>query len=276
MKLGYTEFSFAYSFTENLIRSSSTGPSSAPVFPNLFQEGRLGYDVHIGLPAQPLFFQYKLPELMKKNSAKEVSQYSLPGFKTPFFRMSLMRRDLSSQHELLVDLDAKIPNSVYYASPEMPGVGTFNDAYNLAQVHRNSVLFSPGDIGLLPDDKGHVVSYKQGAGFGWYCSEPRKVKASRIEDMFGKEKTPFVDDPQFRTLGDATESIRQTLKEIVPPRLWSFENDIRQRVQARTSGIPDRPPLDDQTREATESLLVVREIARVGVGAELVIAQPRK
>jgi len=40
MKLGYSEFSFGYAFTENLIRSSPKAPNGAPVFPNLVQEAR--------------------------------------------------------------------------------------------------------------------------------------------------------------------------------------------------------------------------------------------
>jgi hypothetical protein len=65
MKVGYTEFSYGYAFTENLIRSSSTAPTGAPVFPNLLQEGLSGFDVRINFPGVPLFFQYKLPELMR-------------------------------------------------------------------------------------------------------------------------------------------------------------------------------------------------------------------
>ena len=61
MKLGYSEFSFGYAFTENLIRSSPLSPSGAPVFPNLVQEADLGYDVRIDLPGLPWFFQYNLP-----------------------------------------------------------------------------------------------------------------------------------------------------------------------------------------------------------------------
>ena len=45
MKLGYTEFSFGYAFTENLIRSMPSGPTGAPFFPNLLQEAQLGYDI---------------------------------------------------------------------------------------------------------------------------------------------------------------------------------------------------------------------------------------
>jgi hypothetical protein len=47
----------------------------APIFPNLAQEASVGYDVHINLPGLPLFFQYELPELMTRKSAREISKY---------------------------------------------------------------------------------------------------------------------------------------------------------------------------------------------------------
>ena len=61
MKVGYTEFSFGYAFTENLIRSSRATPAGAPVFPNLIQEAQLGYDVNINLPGRHSFFNSNCP-----------------------------------------------------------------------------------------------------------------------------------------------------------------------------------------------------------------------
>ena len=55
-QLEYSEFSFGYAFTENLIRSSATGPSTAPRFPSLVEEGGLGYDVEIDDGGVPVFF----------------------------------------------------------------------------------------------------------------------------------------------------------------------------------------------------------------------------
>jgi hypothetical protein len=135
MKLGYSEFSFGYAFTENLIPSSPVSPSGAPVFPNLIQEAQLGYDVHINLPGLPLFFQYKLPESMTPSNAGEISKHHLPNLAVPFFRMLLMRRDLSRQHQKLIDLEQKFPGTVLYASPCMHNLSQFNLAYKAARVH---------------------------------------------------------------------------------------------------------------------------------------------
>jgi hypothetical protein len=141
MKLGYTEFSFGYAFTENLIRSAHTAPQGAPVFPNLIQEAQMGYDVHINLPGLPLFFQYKLPELMKRSTASEISVHHIPGLTVPFFRMPLMRRDLSRQHQRLIKLENKYPGTALYATPGMQNLREFNQAYNAGIVHGCSVFF---------------------------------------------------------------------------------------------------------------------------------------
>ena len=175
MKLDYTEFSFGYAFTENLIRSTSSGASNAPVFPNLRQEARAGYDVHINLPGFPLYLQYKLPDLMVRNTAKEIMRYNLPDLWPPYFRMCLMERNQSNQHEALIELEKSFPGSVYYVAPCMTNVDHFNDMYISANVHQSSVFFSPREIGPLPDDEKHVIVYRNGMSFAWLCSEPREI-----------------------------------------------------------------------------------------------------
>lgn len=160
-QLEYSEFSFGYAFTENLIRSSATGPTNAPRFPNLVEEGRLGYDVKIDDGGVPMFFQYKLPERMVRPTAAEVSKHGLDmqGLQVPFFRMYLMRKESSRQHELLVELEKKYASSVFYATPFIVGRREFDIAYAGASVHVLSALFSPLDIGGLPEGEQHVVAY---------------------------------------------------------------------------------------------------------------------
>lgn len=274
MKLGYTEFSYGYAFTENLIRSALAGPSGAPVFPNLVQEAQLGYDVHIDFPGCPLFFQYKLPELMVRNTAAEISQHALSGIRVPFFRMSLMRRDLSQQHRRLIDLEQLFPNAVYYATPGIANIAAFNAAYNIAQVHDQSVFFSPGNIGLLPDAKQHVVAYRSRLGYAWFCSEPREISALKFEDISEKSQLMF-DSRRYQTLEVASENIREDVLRLASPQIRNSEAAIRQRIRNRIVDLPDRPEIDVRTRKVAENILVTREISRVGLGLEMVIAQPQ-
>ena len=272
MKLGYTEFSFGYAFTENLIRSASTSPAGAPFFPNLIQEGKIGYDVHIDLPGCPLYLQYKLPDLMVRDTAAEVSKYFLQGISTPFFRMQLMKRAVSRQHDLLIGLENRHPNSVYYATPALRSYQSFNAAYNSATVHLQSVLFSPNDIGPLPDDNPHVVSYRNGLSYAWFCSKPREIRAFKFEDIAGQLGELF-EEPRYRTLREMARTTLEELMQLVPQQMRSSENVIRQRIRERTATLADRPETNDAAIGVVEDLLVSREIARGVLGLDLVIAQ---
>lgn len=274
MKLGYTEFSFGYAFTENLIRASATAPAGAPVFPNLIQEAQLGYDVRIDLPGCPLFFQYKLPELMIRNNASEILS-GLAGISVRFFRMPLMRRDLSDQHQSLIELEKRFPRAVYYASPLMEDISSFNAAYNTAKVHWQSTFFSPQNIGQLPDDKQHVIAYKSGLKYAWRCSQPREVVVFSFEDIDNKTRFLF-EDTRFSTLEVATNITMEGIRELVPSEVRSAEGAIRQRTIVRRAITPDRAAIDQRTEKTIENLLISREMARVGLGIDMLIAQPRE
>lgn len=273
MKIGYTEFSFGYAFTENLIRSLASKPLGAPVFPNLIQEAKLGYDIKIDMPGCPLFFQYKLPELMVKNTAAEIAQHQLPGIKVRFFRMPLMRRDLSIQHQLLMNLEGSYPKKVLYATPCLQNAADFNTAYNAAHVHRRSAFFSPRDIGPLPDDKSHVIAYQDGLAYGYVCSEPKKIPAKSFEDIEKVIQSSF-EQKRFGTLEQASADIRNHVIELIPAPLRQEEGQVRERIRSRRLALADQPVISARTEKVAEDLLVSREFARVGLGLDLLIAQP--
>ena len=273
MKLGYTEFSFGYAFTENLIRSASTATGGAPYFPNLYDEGRLGYDVRIDFPGCPLYLQYKLPDRMIRDTADEISNRSLAGIVTPFFRMYLMKRSVSRQHELLIDHEHRHPHSVYYATPELSSVGQFNAAYNSAEVHLRSVLFSPNEIGRLPDNEQHVVAYREGLQYAWFCSKPREIRAFRFEDVVGWLRSSF-EEARYRRLGDMARTTLEEVLDLLPRQLRDSENGIRQSIRERRANVVDRPGIDKETMSVVEDLLVSRELCRIGLGVEFVVAQP--
>lgn len=273
MKLDFTEFSYGYAFTENLIRWSAAGPTAAPVFPNLVQEAQLGYDVKVDLPGLPLLFQFKLPELMFRHTAREIAQLGLAGLSVPFFRMSLMRRDLSNQHAHLIRLENRFPNSVFYASPGVDGAAGFNHAYGQAEVHLRSVLFSPTDIGPLPDNDAHSVSYSTTSGVAWRCSEPQEIKAKNFEAvvMLANEALAQRSD---RSLEETAGEIREGVWPLIPPELRDAEAALRQRIDARRRAADGSAVSDDRVRTASTELLVLRELVRVGLGVDLLIAQP--
>ncbi|WP_449045926.1 hypothetical protein [Paracoccus versutus] len=274
MKLNFTEFSYGYAFTENLIRSSSTAPTGAPTFPNLIQEARLGYDVRIDLPGLPLFFQFKLPELMVRATSKEISQFALPGLSAPFFRMPLMRRSRSDQHIHLIRLEAHFPASVFYTSPAFSSASSFNGAYSLAEVHARSAFFSPTDIGPLPDDANHTISYTTGSPVAWMCSEPRPVKVLTFTTLTQGASGQLA-ERSGRTLEDTTREIREGIWPLLAPELRGAEAAVRERIETRRQIGTEAVSADDRIGSATTEILVLRELIRVGLGVELLIAQPR-
>ena len=273
MRVGYSEFSFGYAFTENLIRWSSDAPTSAPHFPNLVDEGSRGYDVRIDRGGYPLFLQYKLPEKLTRSTAVEIRKFGLPGIYTPFFRMPLMRKDSSEQHRLLVDLESRWPGGVFYAAPCMEDESEFNQAYVSVGVHRRSVLFSPGEIGYLPDSEQHSVAYRSDLNYAWFCSNAREIRAFEIATI-SEALVGSLNELRFRELRPVLVEILRSVRSISP---WDLRGtEVRARERASTSSaVHERTHLDRNAAEVAVELRVVREIARVGLGVDLLIVQPR-
>ena len=272
MKLKYTEFSFGYALTENLIRLAHCGHAHAPVFPNLREEARLGYDVHIDLPGFPLFLQFKLPDLMLGKNAMEISSYSLD-LNLPFFRMYLQKRNLSGQHEHLIDLEGSCPHSVYYVAPMMKSIEAFDAAYTCARVPYRSVFFSPQDIGPLPDDRQHVVSYRSGLDHAWLCSEPKKISPLSFDGLSRQIRTAF-EHPPYRTLEAVARKVGEAMLELLGHRLQLFDNNIREGIRRRRAGLNRQDAAEDSRTKVVEDLLVYRQVALIWLGLELIIAQP--
>ena len=191
MDIGYSEFSFGYAFTDNFIRDSRSRPTSAPTFPSLRDEGKWGYDVRIELAGRAVFFQYKRPELLTRNSAREIRDYALPGLYPDFFRMPLMMGTISQQHNHLIDLESKFPGRVFYATPAMGTINEFNRVYCRGKVHRQTVLFSPNEIGPLNAKDKHHIAYRNRQPHGWLCSEPRKITGDSLRTV-RRTGPPFV------------------------------------------------------------------------------------
>ncbi|MDO5643511.1 MAG: hypothetical protein Q4G26_14140 [Paracoccus sp. (in: a-proteobacteria)] len=275
MKVGYTEFSFGYAFTENLIRGSASAPVGAPVFPNLVQEATLGYDVRINFPAVPLFFQYKLPELMTRASAFEIANGQCPGLTLEFFRIALMRRDVSDQHRLLIDWEGRYPGQVFYAAPCLRDCAAFNSAYNATSVASRSILFAPAQIGPLPDDKVHTIAYKPSLSYGYFCSEPRRIKAETFENLSGGLSRKFK-DKRVRDFTAMAQEVRQAVVAAASPVWREAEDAVVERARQLLSAVVAEG-LDSQParEQAILDVLVAREIARIDMGIDLVIAQPR-
>ena len=275
-QLEYSEFSFGYAFTENLVRSSASGPSSAPRFPNLVEEGSLGFDVEVKEGGLPTFFQFKLPERMVRGTAAEIWTHGLDaqGLPLPFFRMYLMKKESSQQHELLVELEEKYPNSVFYAAPFLVGRRAFNSAYAAVSVHEQSVLFSPREIGRLPHGEQHVVAFHPRLSWGWVCSEPRRIGARRIGSVT-EERGRVARERRSRRVVDVAREVTESVLSMRGGELNGLAAIVRGRVGERRRRRALDTPEAEEVGEAVEELLVAQELARVGLGVEFLLAQSR-
>lgn len=272
MKLDYTEFSFGFPFTENLLRGARWPIHSAAVFPNLLQEASVGYDVRIDRPAAPLFFQFKLPELITRKSHRGV-QAKIEDLSIPYFIFQIMPRSRSQQHNLLVAIERRMPGSVFYASPRQEFKSLFDICYIEGCVSFCSAWISPAEIGPLMDDDPHSIVYEPDARFSWFCSEPREV---RLHDPFEwAQRLPTLFETRYKSpLRELVRRMLDTLADQYPPPGHASER-IREAVRVRLRRL-DVPSLQDSAiRAVVEALLVCREIARIGLGLELLIAQPR-
>jgi hypothetical protein len=175
----------------------------------------LGFDVRIDLPAAPVFFQYKLPELMTRNSAFEIVGGQCPRLTTDFFRITLMRRDWSDQHKHLIAWEGRYPGLVFYATPCLPTCAAFK-AYVSCGVAQNATLFSPAEIGPLPDDKVHTIAYRPGLPVGYFCSEPKLISAQNIDGLAGRIAESFR-EKRFHDLRQTATEVREAVLEAAAP-----------------------------------------------------------
>jgi hypothetical protein len=255
MEARLTEFSYGYCVTEELANQSGSGFKAAPYFPSLYSEGKTGggFDVQIG---SALFLQFKLSEELTRRSAKETQKGLL---EPTFFRFWLQRRDRSAQHKMLIELERQ-GSQVFYIAPEFADINSLDQAYNGVGVVTRSAMFSPTDIGPLPDDKYHSVAFKADAVSGWFLSDPKPVKLQRSDDLVSMALRGY------SVTGPRSENASNVLDW-----LSSLAGQMKQIVQHNTGKAPgtpnrlDRGPLED-----------VAYLARTHFGCELFLFANRR
>lgn len=181
MRPDFSEFSYGYAVTEELVAASKAKLVAAPLFPSLYEEGKVGggYDVKIPMKGMPVFLQFKLSDCLERKNAKE---YPAPIAKLPYYRMHLRPRNHSDQHQLLIDLES-LGETVFYIAPEFHLPNDLNKFYLSKTVASNSVAISPLDIGPLVDDDEHYIVFERGTSIGYLCSDnPIEIRKTPIKE----------------------------------------------------------------------------------------------
>ena len=82
--------------------------------------------------------------------------------------------------------------------------------------------------------------------------------------------------PQYKVLENSSIELRNAVRTLVSPQMRVAEGELAQRVSARRSIRPDGTRLPQRTEQTIENILVSREMVRVDLGVDLLIAQPHK
>lgn len=215
--LHFSEFSYGYALTDELIHWYGTPLTAAPVFPSLQEEGMSGggYDVQLKGPGVPLFLQFKLSDRMEGANALEAKAGFLHA---PFYRMHLRPAGRSKQHKLLLKLENNY-SEVYYCAPGFFQTIELNDAYGNHHVYDRSFFMRPSEIGPLPDKWRHHIAFQSAHSvICYFLSDPVKAKQIKVIDRPSFERTL---ERKIRTQGSLALSdaslrrLASAMKEII-------------------------------------------------------------
>ena len=176
MRPTFSEFSYGFALTNELIEATGMAITAAPIFPSLTAEGRVGggWDLRLDRPSVPLYLQFKLCHKMKRRNCKEARD---AGFGVPCYRMYLRSARFSRQHEMLLDLEKK-GQEVYYCAPMFHRIEELNNTFLSRSVRSQSIWIRPSEIGSLPDEMEHYVSFEPHSSWTFF-SKPKRIEAKR-------------------------------------------------------------------------------------------------
>jgi hypothetical protein len=208
----FSEFSYAYAVTEDLVVAQGTQIIAAPVFPSLIEEGQYGFDVMISRPGFPLFLQFKLAHYIQRRNATETKMSLL---QPPFYRMHLRSTAISNQHAALLALE-RAGNEVFYTAPAFHLREDFNEAYRLRQVWVRSFQIRPTQIGELDINEHHVAFKQPGA---WHVlSEENRTSGTSVDPrrLLGafQERVRATESPVRDQITDVDHHVLRAFREL--------------------------------------------------------------
>ncbi|MDD5034836.1 MAG: hypothetical protein PHE55_08775 [Methylococcaceae bacterium] len=261
MKPDFSEFSYGYAVTEELVSAHKAKVIAAPLFPSLYDEGKAGggYDVKIPLAGKPVFLQFKLSDQLERSNSKEYKS-GLLGL--PYYRMHIRPTKHSDQHNLLLNLEES-GETVFYIAPEFHLPAELNFFYLSGSVIANSAAFSPLAIGAMPDDDEHYLVFERGTSLGYRCSEESK-EVQKLSLANGLQPILAGQGRKTRDLGE------RGLRDISNRMLKVLESgEERLRSRTKSFDIPGLRRIVDN-RNPVES---IGYMARTFFDAELLVLE---
>jgi hypothetical protein len=232
-KCQFSQFSYGYCLTEDLIVGQGTPLTAAPVFPSLIEEGQqgVGYDVRFDRPGTPLFLQFKLVHQMVRGNANEARRGH---FQPPFYRMHLRPRLISDQLQSLLSLE-QAGNDVFYVAPGFHTTMTLNTNYAQRRVWDQSFRVKPTLIGPLQDDQPHHVTFQQPTGtWRFYSDDPSKEGRAPDTNEITRSLERRISDRGARNLRAQISELDLAMQTIVNSR--NAQRNDRERINIRELG----------------------------------------
>ncbi len=224
-----SEFSYGFALTSELPCALGRHLTVAPIFPSLYDEGQPGggYDVKLEISGILLFLQFKMSHRMVRNNAKETGRNN---FNPPFYRMHLIPRKYSNQHQMLLDLEYKEDN-VYYAAPAFHAIQEFNYAYLKCKVCEFSRWIKPSFIGSLPDEKNHHVTFcPKGRSKLTFFSEPKVLDTDGSFENFKKDMhRSLKENSDHKLTEDNLQEKVRTTEEIIKEHHPNSESVLQEK-----------------------------------------------
>jgi hypothetical protein len=198
VRADFSEFSYGYAFTEELVRGFSNQIKAAPLFPSLRAEGRDdgGYDVRLDFnrPGDLIYIQFKLSQCLNvKSNTPEYCEhgYFSPGTRIYRFQITASQHNALRRHE-------ENEHNVFYVTPCFCGQDAFNRIYLTREIARETQYFIPSEIDLSTEKSSHTVTFEVG-GAHLVRSEPVPIKRSlnftewreRLEKVVASQQQPF-------------------------------------------------------------------------------------
>jgi len=195
---GISEFTFGFAFLFEQARRDWGSLTAAPILPNLYQEGELGWDAHLPANGTDFYYQFKLSDLLRQWNAKYILDNTYQG---PYFRFSLHRREDNRQHVRLKNHAADHPNT-YYVAPEFSGQTEFNSSFLARQILSRSRLIPLVDCDPINDGEQHYITFQSGSPVFRQHSETtiheRSELGSNIENLYRRSSKEWeVIDTRF-------------------------------------------------------------------------------
>ncbi len=180
-----SEFSYGYGVTREVQAAlESIGLRPVPFLPSLLHEAEIGCDVHFAKPGLPLLLQFKLGHELRHFRRSDTSKPA-PYLDKPFWRFEVETSEVDGQYDLL--LKAELSGAeVHYVAPRFADWDNYAAAFQSSDVLASSLLIAPSEIDRKLQAEGepdglHKVVYD--ASRVYVCSEPRRVKEERIEQI---------------------------------------------------------------------------------------------